>query len=117
MQYIESFNQNKLNHIPQNKERFNCRVYDQGYDPFNAPTKLLQKSTKGLVRVNYHQAGGRNFGRFFADGGVLLQSICREIRHSISAEYYEDLVVINAHPVILRFLCGKHNIDCEKLND
>ena len=117
MQFTEKFNQHKLNFILQHKERFNCRVYEQGYDPFNACTKLLQKSTYGLVRVNYHQPGGRNFGRFFADGAVLLQSICREIRHSISAEYYDDLDVINDHPVILRFLCGQHDIDCEKLND
>jgi hypothetical protein len=92
-------------------------VYEQGYDPFNTATKLLQKSTNGVVKVNYHQPGGRNFGRFFADGGVSLQSICREIRHSIAAEYYDDLDVVNAHPVILRFLCGQHKIDCEKLND
>jgi hypothetical protein len=92
-------------------------VYEQGYDPFNTATKLLQKSTNGLVKVSYHQPGGRNFGRFFADGGVSLQSICREIRHSISAEYYDDLDVVNAHPVILRFLCQEHKIDCEKLND
>ena len=25
--------------------------------------------------------------------------------------------MVNAHPVILRFLCGQHKIDCEKLND
>jgi hypothetical protein len=117
MQFTEKFNQHKLNHILQNKERFNCRVYEQDYDPFNAATKLLQKSTNGLVKVNYHQPGGRNFGRFFADGGVSLQSICREIRHSISSEFYDDLDVVNAHPVILRFLCQEHKIDCEKLND
>ena len=102
MQFSEKFNQHKLNHILQHKERFNCRIYEQGYDPFNTATKLLQKSTDGLIKVNYHQPGGRNFGRFFADGGVSLQSICREIRHSIAAEYYDDLDVVNAHPVILR---------------
>ena len=117
MQFTEKFNQHKLNHILQNKERFTCRVYEQDYDPFNTATKLLQKSTNGLVKVNYHQPGGRNFGRFFADGGVSLQSICREIRHSISSEFYDDLDVVNAHPVILRFLCVQNKIDCEKLND
>ena len=69
MQFTERFDQHKLNHILQNKEKYTCRVYEQNYDPFNAAQKLLQKSTDGLVRVNYHQPGGRNFGRFFADGG------------------------------------------------
>jgi hypothetical protein len=117
MQFNESFNQHRLNYILQNKEKFTFRIYEQSYDPFNAAQKLLNKSTDGLVRVDYHQPGNRNFGRFFADGGVSLQSICREIRHSIAAEYYDDLDVVNAHPVILRFLCQLHNIDHDKLNE
>ena len=117
MKFSEKFDQHKLNHILEHKERFNCRVYEQGYDPFNTATKLLQKSTDGIVKVNYHQPGGRNFGRFFADGAVSLQSICREIRHTIAEEYYDDLDVVNAHPVILRFLCQEHKIDCEKLDE
>lgn len=117
MKYTEKFNQHKLNHILQNKEKFICRVYEQGYDPFNMATKLLQRSSDGVLKVNYHQPGGRNFGRFFADGGVSLQSICREIRHSIASEFYDDLDMVNAHPVILRFLCQEHKIDCDRLND
>ena len=91
MKFTEKFCQHKLNYILKNKEQFTCRVYDQSYDPFNAATKLLQKSTDGVVKVSYHQPGSRNFGRYFADGGVSLQSICREIRHSISSEFYDDL--------------------------
>lgn len=115
--YSEIFNQHKLNYILQNKEQFNCRVTDDCYDPFGTASKLLLKSTNGNIKVNYHQPGGRNFGRFFADNSTSLQSLCREIRHSISAEYYDDLDMVNAHPVILRHLCMKHTIDCEKLND
>ena len=117
LNFTETFNPHKLNYILQNKEKFTCRVYEQNYDPFNAPTKLLQKSTNGNIKVSYHQPGGRNFGRNFADGGVSLQGICREIRHAISSEYYDDLDMVNAHPVILKFLCEKHNIEHERLNE
>lgn len=117
MQFSERFNQHKLNYILQNKEKYNCRVTDDCYDPFGTASKLLLKSTNGHLKVNYHQPNNRNFGRFFADNSTSLQSLCREIRHSISSEYYDDLDMVNAHPVILRFLCGKHDIDCDKLNE
>ena len=117
MKFTESFDQHKLNYILKNKERFDVRVYQQDYDPFNAPTKLLKKSTNGKVKTSYHQANGRNMGRYFADGGISLQSICREVRHTISSEYYNDVDIINCHPVILRFLCYQNKIECEKLND
>jgi len=117
MKFTESFDQHKLNYVLQNKEKFTCRIYEVDYDPFNTPTKYLQKSTNGEIKVSYHQPGSRNFGRFFADGSVSLQNICREIRHTIASEYYDDLDVVNCHPVILRHLCKQHDIICDRLND
>jgi putative DNA primase/helicase len=117
MQFNESFNKNVLYHILQNKEKFKVRITDEDYDPFGTANKLLTKSINGAVKVNYHQANGRNFGRFFADNSISLQSLCREIRHSIAFEYYDDVDMVNAHPVILRHLCKIHNIEHEKLND
>ena len=117
MQFIETFNQHRLHYILEHKERFPCRVTDECYDPFGTAKKMLLKSTNGTLKVNYHQAGGRNFGRFFANDSTSLQSLCREIRHSISSDYYDDLDMVNAHPVILRHLCVTHNIEHDKLNE
>ena len=116
MKFVEKFSQHRLNYLLQNKEKFQCRIYEAGYNPFDTATKMLEKSTNGQIKVDYHQSGGRNFGRFFAAGGVSLQYICREIRHTIASEYYVDLDMVNAHPVILRFICQQHDIDCERLN-
>jgi hypothetical protein len=117
MKFSETFNPHKLNYILQNKEKFKFRVYDETYDPIKTSEKYLRKSSDGGVKVSYHQPRHRNFGRFYADNATSLQSILREIRHTISAEYYDDVDVVNAHPVILKQLCEKHDIDCEKLED
>ena len=117
MNFSETFDQHKLNYILTHKSQFKCKVYDDSYDPFNTASKLLAKSTKGCVRVDYHQSGGRNFGRFFANGGTSLQTICKEIRHTISSEFYTDLDMVNAHPVILKSMCEKNSIECSKLNE
>ena len=115
--FTESFNADRLAYLIQNKERFAVRVYEQYYDPFLIPKKYLQKSSGGLIKVSYHQPGGRNFGRFFANGGIGLQGMAREIRHTISGEFYDDLDMVNAHPVILQHLCVKHKIIHDSLSE
>jgi hypothetical protein len=45
-----------------------------------------------------------------------LQSIPREIRHTISRYFYFDIDMVNAHPVILLYLCKKTNFDCPALS-
>jgi hypothetical protein len=117
MNFVEQFDQHRLNYILQNREKFQCRVYEDDYDPFLAPSKMLAKSTNGQLKVSYFQTGKRNVGRLFAKGGVSLQSICREIRHTIAGHLYYDLDMVNAHPVILRFLCEKHDIPCDRLSE
>jgi hypothetical protein len=116
MKFSEKFNQHKLNYILNNKEQFKCRVYEESYDPFNLPNKYLQLSSHGIVNTSYHQVGGRSFGRMFAND-VSLQGICREIRHTIAGEFYTDLDIINCHPVILLWLCNKHDIVCDRLTE
>ena len=117
MNLTEKFDASKLNYILQNREKFKVREYDDTYDAFLMPFKYLQKSTKGIIKVSYHQPKNRNFGRFFADNGLSMQNMVREIRHTISAEFYDDLDIVNAHPIILQFLCRLHNIDCERLDE
>ena len=115
MKFLENFDQHKLNHILQNQERFNIKVYEDGYNPFAIATKYLQKSDKGSIRVSYHQPGNRNFGRFFAD--VSLQNMPREIRHTIASEFYDDVDMVNAHPIILQQLCERFDLVCDRLED
>ena len=104
MNFVEKFDASKLNYILQNTEKFKVARTDDTYDPFLMPKKYLRQSTGGLIKVSYHQPGARNFGRFFADNSLSMQNMAREIRHSIASEFYDDLDIVNAHPIILQFL-------------
>jgi len=46
-----------------------------------------------------------------------LQTIPREIRHTISRDYYWDVDMVNAHPVILSYLCKKEGYKCIHLDE
>jgi hypothetical protein len=116
MKFSETFNQHKLNYVIQNQERYEIKVYDD-YNPYSMPQKYLLRSQGGLKKVSYHQPGFQNLGRFFANDSLSLQSMCREIRHTISSEFYDDLDVVNAHPVILHHLAQKHGLECDRLGD
>lgn len=118
LKFTESFNQNALAHIIKNKEEFRnkIRVYDDDYDPFFLPERYLKKSTDGKFITSYKQSGEKAFGRFFANGGLSLQSFSREIRHSIAGDMYDDIDMVNAHPVILLHMCKQNGIVCDNLN-
>ena len=117
MKIKESFDQHKLHYILGNKQFFKTKMrtscFDDDYNPFTIAQKYLDKSVNGSISVEYKQNEG--FGRFYAVGSLGLQSMCRELRHTIACDLYDDIDVVNAHPVILEYLCGKHDISCMSL--
>ena len=54
-------------------------------------------------------------GRLFA-ANASLQNLPREIRGTISAGAYNDVDMVNAHPVLLSQYCLKNNIRCDNLD-
>ena len=48
--------------------------------------KYLKKVKNGKIKCWYRQNNKR--GRYFVNGALGLQSICRKIRHTIAKEYY-----------------------------
>ena len=119
MKCHEVFSQPRLAYIIAHQHEFfgKCRITDPSWDPFQIPTKLMNMSSGGKLSVEYHQPDGRAFGRFFADNSVSLQMMQREIRHTIAGEFYDDVDMVNAHPIILMQLCAKHEIDCVRLTE
>lgn len=111
----EKFNQHKLNHIIENEDlyRSKMRIFDSDYNPFAIATKYLNKSKNGVIQTVYKQ--NESFGRFHSLGSLSLQALPREIRHTISSEFYVDIDMRNAHPVILEHLCFDKNISCKYL--
>lgn len=120
----ESFDQNKLNYIVKHKDEIKEQMRkscfeDPNYNPFLMAEKYLKKSFNGKIAVKYKQK--RGYGRFCCIGGTGLQSLCREIRHTIARDYYQDIDVVNCHPVVLEHLCEKkgfaHNHLSEFIQD
>jgi hypothetical protein len=115
----ETFNADYLKYIVDHLEEFKPLMrwrkrYDD-FDPLVIAKKYLQRSIKGNVVVNYRQNDGK--GRFCAVGSLSLQVIPREIRHTIAKEYYIDVDMSNAHPVILQWLCKKNRYLCPQLDN
>lgn len=67
----------------------------------------LQKCKKGTVSVSYKQKGGA--GRQIGYPGF--QGMERELRHTLAADFYEDIDMVNAHPELLLQKCIKEGIE------
>jgi hypothetical protein len=62
------------------------------------------KEYQQIKKVGYKQTH-KDIGRYFAKGPFSLQSLPKEVRHTISKDYYYDVDIVNAHPVILHQYC------------
>ena len=83
----EVFDQHKLSHIINNetlyRDRMRTRCFeDDSYNPFTIAGKYLAKSKGGAIKTTYKQNSG--FGHFHAVGSMSMQSMSREIRHTIA---------------------------------
>lgn len=88
---------------------------------------LYRGSMDGTCRaVTYYPSsntdlikGGR--GRWYADGGLSLQSFSRPIRHTLCKSLttgetiYDDVDMVNCHPILLLQLCQKKSWPCARL--
>ena len=64
----------------------------------------LENYSSGKVRVNYKYAGiheESHYGRVNPKHSLSLSAMPREIRGTLAQEYYKDIDIVNAHPVIL----------------
>ena len=118
IELTECFDQHKLNFILKNKKKFKKQMrkscFENDHNPFTIMEKYLEKSRKGKIKVTYKQNKGK--GRFFAVGGLSMQSLPREVRQTIGCSFYIDIDMVNCHPVILSFLCHQRNIPCKYLD-
>lgn len=118
MKSQEIFNADYLNYIITNFEEFkeHMRWWEQkDYNPLSICKKYLHRSRNGKIVVDYKQKEGK--GRFCSIGSMSLQNIPREVRHTISKEYYVDIDMSNAHPIILSWLCKKNGFKCDELDN
>ena len=82
---------------------------------FNGEVNNLAKNyydsldNDGCKRIVYKQTCDKN--RYYADSSCLTY-LKKEIRNSIMPKNIKDIDMVNAHPVILNYLCQKNNMDC-----
>ena len=55
------------------------------------------------------------YGRTYAKGGLSLQAVRKEIRHTISKDLYTDIDVVNAHPNMLYQILKANDFPCKHL--
>jgi hypothetical protein len=90
-------------------------VSDAEWDSLQKCKDYLSTLDKnGNKKTVYKQHDGK--GRFFAVKGLSLQSLPREVRHTIARGLYYDIDFVNCHPVLLSQYCHKHNILCVELD-
>jgi len=77
-----------------------------------AYSELIQDSN---AKVQYTRK--INVGRVNPNRSLGLHTIRREIRHTLARNYYYDVDIVNAHPVILSQLCEKMGVDCKNLDE
>ncbi len=74
------------------------------------------KSNDGYFPVTYSYSKNLgNKGRLYADGSLSLQNFKKNIRCTLAKDYYFDIDMCNAHPVLLSQYCAKNGIACSKI--
>ena len=99
------------------REESEQRLKNMNIDPLTLFKKYVAKSKKGSkkgtkkVNVSYKQ--NNNIGRYFACGSLSLQTLPREIRHTIANDYYYDIDISNCHPVLICQYAKSKSLKCK----
>jgi hypothetical protein len=118
----ERFDKDYLKFIVYNESEYRrllnakrSRKNDTKYNPIDMAKKMYARAVGNHLKTSYKFAKGSTTGRRFA--GVSMQGMQRELRHTIARKFYNDLDIINCHPVILEQLCAKYDIKFPELTD
>lgn len=117
--YVESFDRTAAATLIKYKQHYmtwgvmiglfeTMEAAESSFRTLTAYVARAKGANKNQVEVSYSQKHGR--GRYFADGGLSLQSLKGIIRGSIAKDLYYDIDFVNCHPVILIKLCKERGI-------
>jgi hypothetical protein len=105
-------------------EKADVKNDDERKKNFDKLKRLCDNFIKanGEIKRLYKFTGGNNWGdngdgcgRLFADG-CGIQGLSKKVRGFLLDGITTDIDMVNAHPVILRYICRKHNIPHEQLD-
>ena len=77
--------------------------------------KYLEKKLSGTDYVKYDYKKGRVNGRMYGENSI--QNCQREVRGFLCDGLTTDLDIVNAHPICLKNICEKHEIECPNLKE
>jgi len=113
----ERFDPGALAYIIANFDSFKFRPEtDQAATLSMIRRYLASSSPDGSRVVTCHKAK-HGHGRYFADHGLSLQGMAREIRNAISYTFYDDLDFHNAHPSLLLQRSQRCAVPCPLLEE
>lgn len=82
---------------------------------YNKIKKYLRGKVMGAVEAKYDFCKGRNDGRMYGKDSI--QTLWKEMRGFVCEGITTDLDFENAHPVILKNICVKADIECPNLKE
>lgn len=111
---IEKYEDIKHLFRPESEER----LTNINIDPLTLFKKYFSKGKKnknGTKTINVSYKQNNDVGRYFAVGSLSLQTLPREIRHTISCDYYYDIDIVNCHPVLICEYAKSKNLKCRNI--
>lgn len=123
---VECFDKDKLWYILNNEKKYKKILEENSADwdslGMSRMYYMMSSNRKedghisqtGYINVTYNNR--HNTGRMYADGSLSLQNMNHMIRHAIASDYYIDVDIINAHPVILEYICEEKGLSCPFLS-
>lgn len=127
--FHEMYDRCKLSYIISKKEIFKKYLNENGPPDCERGQAILDQIERyynstdldtGKVPVKYSHKE-RKFleiskgERYFANGSVSMQSMCRKIRHSIAEGLYYDLDMVNSYIICLIYICKECGIEAPLL--
>jgi hypothetical protein len=124
---VEIINKDKLRQILDNWDDISENKFNQDRKPnFDTKLKLInylkrniskKNKSKSKIKVDYSYVYGKNkvSRQYVKIYGV--QSMQREIRQTITNDYYYDVDIVNSQPSILYNYCLKMGYKCDSLKD
>ena len=111
----ERFDRGALSYIIANFASFRFRPETDTTSTYDMIRRYMAGSTDdGYLTVSYARAS-HGHGRYFADNGLSMQGMPREIRNAIAFRIHHDLDFVNCHPSLLLQFCLRHGVACPRL--
>jgi hypothetical protein len=111
----ERFASNALSYIISNWDSWPLRPDTDKSGTFDTLQRYLAAAADDGTHTVKYKKPANGHGRLFAERGLSLQSMVREVRNAIAHPFYLDIDFCNCHPTLLVQKCKKLGVECPLL--